>query len=111
MPLAQVVVNQTGPLPIQTQFKYQAQGPGMLFLSGTAWTQTAGVTIGFEVLIDGNSIGASEVFANESGSHKTTVTAFFPVDLDYGQHQLMVSLMGNAVSDANDVFNVSLLYY
>lgn len=111
MPLAQVVVNQSGPLPIQIPFKYQAQGPAMLFLSGTAFTANAGSAIGVEVLIDGNSVAAAEVVTNEANSHKTLVSAFFPLDLDYGDHKMMVSVLGAGQTDANDFFNVSILYY
>lgn len=112
MPLAQVVVNQNGPLPITTKFHYQAQGPAMLYVSGTAWSQQAGQLLGIEVLIDGNSVGAAQVMTNEASSHKTLVSAFFPLDLDYGDHTLMI-IVGDAATttDQNDFYNVSVLYY
>ena len=111
MPLSQVVINQSGPLPIQTQFTYEAVGGAMLYITGTAWARTANATIGFEVLIDGQSVGAAEVYANEAQAHKTMVNAFFPIELDYGPHQMMVAVLGPAMADSNDFFDVSIHYY
>ena len=113
MPQAQVVLDQPGPLPITKTFQYNAQGPGMVYVSGTAWTaQPAPMVIGLEVFIDGKSIATLQVMTNESESHKTLISAFFPIDLDYGSHEMLVYVFGaSTVTDQNDMFNVSILYY
>lgn len=108
---ALIILRATGPLPVQAQFKAPADGPVVLFVSGSAWTTTTGgCPLGVQVAIDGASVGVVGTFTNEANSHHTLVPAMFPMPLSYGSHVVSLSATGSTIADANDFFEVVLLY-
>lgn len=102
--------NVAGPLPLNIPFTAPLDGPVTLMFSGTAWSQTANVMIGVNILLDGNLIGTSQLFSNLVAEHKTLPAQLITADLGEGQHTLrIVALNSNTATDFNDNFSVWLL--
>ena len=111
MAVVQIVINQNGPLPISTSFQALGDGPVLLMISGSAWTQAQDVQIGAELFIDGISVGTAWLFANQSGSHMALVTVMIPYMISYAEHQITLSPLNKETSsDSNDSYLVTLLY-
>ena len=106
----EILISGVGPLPLSNTFKAPSDGDVIFYLSGSAWSQTAG-SISIELLLDGNVIGKSVGFTNETASHKTLVPVFIPASLTYDMHTVEIQVAGNTtVTDLNDNFQVVLIY-
>lgn len=113
MPSAQTLVAANGPLPIKTTFDLDSNAEVLLYVAGSGWVpQTGWITIA--VLVDGNEVGAINVYSNEASSHKSCVSAFFPLTLPLNpndmSHTLTLQAVGTTNTDVNDSFNVTLIY-
>ena len=107
----QIIVSQKGPLPIKVTFPSPSDGPAALLVTGSVWTQTVNNMIGIQVALDGQSLGAAQIFANPTSTHMNVVPAAFPVKLQQGDHTLVLSgSTPGTVSDYNDFYTVILLY-
>ena len=105
-----IATNVTGPLPVTVTFDAPMDGPTTFLFSGTAWSQTANVPIGVQVLLDGSVIGTSKLYSNSTGEHKTLPAQVMVTDLEPGQHKIVFqALNGNTITDANDNFSLALL--
>jgi hypothetical protein len=64
-----------------------------------------------QLLLDGQPIGQSMCFANQSSSHMALRTTIIPYsELSYGEHTITLQAgNGNTVTDANDYFQVVLM--
>jgi len=105
---AQVFTNATGPLPRTDIF---ASGGGTLVItaSGTAYTASTG-KLGMNVIVNGVTNGVCSIFANATA----TPLAFCPVqfvmrNIPAGTNTLILSPLTGTLSDANDVFNVTVM--
>lgn len=111
---ALTILNSPGPLPLSAQFQAPADGPVAFFVSGSAWTQTAGKAIGVMLSIDGGTQGVCPGYCNEAGSHHTLVPVILTMNLSYGTsgtHTVtLTASTTDTVSDANDFYQVTLLY-
>lgn len=111
---AMTILSSIGPLPLSAQFQAPADGPVALFVSGSAWTRTAGKAIGVMVSIDGGTEGVCPAYCNEANSHHTLVPVILTMNLSYGTNGThTVSLTASTpdtVSDANDYYQVTMLY-
>jgi hypothetical protein len=109
---AQVLMSQKqGPLPITTTFSPLSDATSFLELAGSVWTTTANQMIGIEVVIDGASVGAAQIFSNAASTHRAVVTAYFKVQLSHGSHTLTLKASsGSTTSDINDFFTVAIHY-
>jgi hypothetical protein len=106
----EILISGVGPLPLSNTFKAPSDGDVIFYLSGSAWSQTAG-GISIELLLDGKVIGKSVGFTNETASHKTLVPVFIPASLTYDMHTVEIQVAGNTtVTDLNDNFQVVLIY-
>ena len=113
MALMQTLVSNAGPLPLVGNFTAEGDGNAILYVSGSAWSETPQSPITIAVFVDSAQIGTISCFTNEATSHKTLVPAFFPITLTQGQHviELTTALDGGiTVTDENDNFNVTLIY-
>lgn len=105
-----IAANANGPLPVLATFDAPMDGPTTFVFSGTAWSQSANVPIGVEVLLDGVVIGFSQLYSNSTAEHKTLPTQVMVADLEPGKHKIVLrALNANTVTDANDNFSVALL--
>jgi len=107
----QVVIQQVGPLPITVNFQAPGDAPMILEVNGSVWTQTANSMTGIGIKLDGNVIGAAQIYSNGNSTHRAVVPAYIPIQLSQGQHTL--SLYPNnasTVSDFNDFFAAVIRY-
>jgi hypothetical protein len=100
----------TGPLPMKLSFKSPGDGDMFFYVSGSAWSQTAGTTLVVQLLLDGTVIGEMSVLTNESLSHKALVPVFIGTQLTYDTHTVELQV-GNSqtLADQNDNFQVLLI--
>jgi hypothetical protein len=104
------IVDQKGPIPADIQFVAPADGDVILFVAGSAWRRSAGFA-GFTVLLDGNPIGQTQKYFNESNSHQALPPTIIPVSLTGGPHTIHLSQVnGETETDANDSFFISMVY-
>jgi len=107
----QIIVSQKGPLPISVNFPSPSDGPSTLMVFGSVWTQGTNTMIGIQVTLDGQSLGAAQIFANPAATHMNVVPAVFPIKLQQGNHTLQLSVgTTSTVSDYNDFYTVVLQY-
>src|ERR1041385_2823661 len=102
MPL-QVLIQQAGPLPIKVAFNAPTDAPLYLEVNGSVWSQGVNTMIGISVQVDNNVLGQAQIFSNGNATHRSVVPAYFPLQLDQGQHTIVLANYGG-VSDSNDVF-------
>lgn len=111
MPMMQTLISQGGPLPATVKFKARGQGDFFFYLAGSAWSSLSGTLMSIELALDGTPVGVATVYNNESSSHKAFVPVFIPVTLDSINHQITLSVTSaNTFTDANDFFQVMLIY-
>jgi hypothetical protein len=105
------VISQQGPLPITTTFQVENDGPTLILLACSAWTQTANVMIGVDLLIDGVEVASAGLYANATEQHMALVSAPMPYTFTIGEHTFTLQAANpQTVSDLNDFFYVTLLY-
>ncbi len=106
------ILNQAkGPLPINVSFSTPSDGPACFALTGSVWSGSANQTIGVVLQLDGVTIGSASIFSNAVSTHRAVVPSYIPVKLAFGTHKLtLVALNSATTSDANDLFDVVLLY-
>src|SRR5712691_2085955 len=109
---AQVVVNQSGPLPITTTFKALSDGPALVMLSGSAWTQNqGGALIGVQLQVDGTPIGTASILANNTATHMAVVPIALPYTFGSCNHEIdLGAATGETDTDQNDFFQLTILY-
>src|ERR1051325_10096573 len=99
------LINQSGPLPIEKTFSAPSDGPMILFVSGSAWSNAENSWISVEVLLDGNAVGQLSVFCNFRASHQALVPIMIPFQTSFGDHTVMLQVNGgNTISDLNDAY-------
>jgi hypothetical protein len=107
----QLVLSQSGPLPITVNFNALADTPMYLEVNGSVWTQTANKMIGIAIALDGQAIGKAQIFSNANATHRTVVPAYLAIKLKQGQHTLTLSPSSSVtVSDVNDLFTAVIHY-
>lgn len=105
------IISQQGPLPITATVKVMSDGPMVLMLSGSVWTNTAGSMIGAEVLLDGAKVAVASIFANAGATHMAFVPIVVPLATTIGSHTFeIIPLNTNTVSDLNDNYSLTLLF-
>ncbi|MBK8814327.1 MAG: hypothetical protein IPN42_01895 [Methylococcaceae bacterium] len=107
----QVIINQAGPLPIKATFNAISDSPLFLEVNGSIWSGAANNLIGIQVDLDGQGVGAAQIFNNGSTTHRAVVPAYIPIQLTQGQHTLVLSQMtGTTNSDQNDFYTAVIHY-
>jgi hypothetical protein len=101
----QVIISQAGPLPITVTFNAPGDEPMYLEVDGSVWSPDTDNMIGIGIELDGQAVGAAQIFSNGNTTHRAVVPAYIPIQLDEGQHTLSLSLNNSAtVSDYNDFY-------
>ena len=105
------VIGQKGPLPITTTFQVENDGPTLILLAASAWTETADVMLEVDLLVDGAAVSWAALFGNTPNQHMALVSIPMPYTFSIGEHTFTLQA-GNpqTVSDFNDFFFVTLLY-
>ena len=108
--LLQTVLSAVGPLPLTNTFQPKADGPVVLVITATAWTQHAPGKIGIEVSLNGSAIGSVTLWANENAVHMTLPTLFLNPTITSNQPQkITISALSNTITDLNDTFVAQLI--
>ena len=107
----QIVINREGPLPVSATFRAMGDGPAVVMLSGSVWTEDQDTQIGVSLSVDGTPIGSAWIFANNSNTHMAIVPIVIPYKFSAGEHTISLNaLTGETEADQNDYFMVSILY-
>ncbi|NND73409.1 MAG: hypothetical protein HKN44_00215 [Ilumatobacter sp.] len=117
--MAQVIINQPGPLPLTATVKTGSTGPASLAVAGSVWSETTNVMLGVDVEFDGTAVGTAKIFSNGTDTHRALVPMHVPVDLDKPftgdpptePPDYTVTLKpanGDTITDENDWFQVVL---
>jgi hypothetical protein len=107
----QIIVSQSGPLPIKTTFNAPGDLPMILEVNGSVWSSYNGLMVGIGIDLDGDTIGAAQIFANAASMHLAVVPAYIPIQLSQGEHTLYLYLVsGETQCDENDFINAVLHY-
>jgi len=105
----QVIIDQAGPLPIKATFSAPGDEPMYLEVNGSVWTQSENEMIGIAMELDGQSVGAAQIFSNGNATHRAVVPAYIAIQLSQGQHTLSLAPSGGfTVSDLNDSYTAVL---
>lgn len=109
------IVNQVGPLPIKVAFSVPqdvpVDGPVVLIATGSGWSGTADVLIGFVVTIDDNLVAEATVFSNGPSTHRPVSPRIVATQLAAGPHTCVVAAANaDTVTDVNDSFAVQVLF-
>lgn len=106
------VISGAGPLPITTTFQVENDGPTLILLACSAWTQQTGnVLIEVDLLIDGAEVASASLFCNPIDQHMALVSAPTPYTLTIGEHTFTLQAANpQTVSDQNDFYYVTLVY-
>ncbi len=105
----QVIINQAGPLPIKVSFQAPGDEPMFLEVNGSVWSNNENTPIGIGIDLDGQRLGAAQIYSNGTATHRAVVPAYLPVQLSQGQHTLYLYLnTGETVSDSNDFYTAVL---
>ncbi len=107
----QIIISQAGPLPIKATFSAPGDEPMYIEVNGSVWSQGANNLIGIEISLDGQAVGAAQIFSNGSATHRAVVPAYIPIQLGPGPHTLTLSpSTGPTVSDGNDFYTAVIHY-
>ena len=102
------VIENAGPLPITSSFSTSG-GTLLIFVSGSAYSGTAGASIGMTISIDGTSIDSLLLYANSSGFHLPFVSkTVIKRGLAAGSHSLTLTALSGTTTDLQDNFDVTV---
>lgn len=108
--MSPVVIDQAGPLPIQTTIQWPSTTSVLIAVSGSAFAQKPNTPLGVKLTIKDNW-DTIQIYANQAGTHMAFPTGFFAKNGAFGEVTLTLSAVdGNTVTDANDHFTVALIY-
>lgn len=107
-----VIISQAGPLPITATAEIESDGPSVVTLAGSVWSQQPNTMIGFTLLIDGEpTLISAEIFSNGTGTHRAVVPVTVPYTFTIGPHTLALEpATSDTTSDANDRFYLTVQY-
>src|ERR1700684_3004367 len=79
------------PAAAQSSIPGSLDGPAVLVVTGSLWTQSANTLLTMNVQLDGTSIGTAKIWSNGVSTHRTFPALFLSVNLTYGQHVLTIT--------------------
>ena len=104
------IIDTSGPLPIKEPFVLKHNTIGMLFVSGSVFSNSRETPLSIQVTVDGNFVGRLGIFANPPLTHLALVPEIFELSLSSGNHVVGLAPLGGTVSDGNDFFTVTFVY-
>ena len=109
--MSQVVIRQSGPLPIKQSFMWPSSEAILVAVSGSAWTQKPNTLLTLQVLVDDKVLGTIQQMAGAASTHLALPTGFFAITRQISQAALTLSV-GNdtTLTDLNDQFTVALIF-
>ena len=108
--VAQLFNQSAGPLPLVGAPVTTSGGQVVVFASGSGWSLSPAFTkIGMSVLMDGSSVGTSQLFANDPGTHKTLTSNALVVQPAAGPHTFSLADLGATITDGADIFSLTVL--
>jgi Fibronectin type III domain len=108
--VAQLFNQSPGPLPLVGAPVTTSGGQVVVFASGSGWALSPAFTkIGMSVLMDGSSVGTSQLFANDPGTHKTLTSNALVVHPAAGSHIFSLANLGATITDGADIFSLTVL--
>jgi len=107
----QVIINQSGPLPITATFSALTDEPIYLEVNGSVWCQSADIMIKIGIDLDGQNVGTAQIYSNGSSTHRTVVPAYVPVQLSEGQHTLSLYLSSDEALSNDSDFYTAVIHY
>jgi hypothetical protein len=111
-PYADSANNQSGRPPANQSSIQRSplDGPAVLVVTGSLWTQSINTLLTMTVQLDGTSVGTAKIWSNGVSTHRTFPSFFLTVNLTYGQHVLTLTPGASVLSDLNDTFTASLIF-
>jgi hypothetical protein len=109
----QELIHQTGPLPLKGGFIAGSNGPVLLVVTGSLWSNSANALLQMAIYVDNAQVGMAQIWSNGIGTHRAFSTVFIGIpSLSPGQHTVILVLPPGspAISDVNDMFTASLIY-
>jgi hypothetical protein len=113
-----ILVNHPGPLPIKLKYTPQSNLKETIAFSGSIFSNDiASENIGFELKVNGETIGKSTIYANDTRGvhHATTPTMVnYNLPIVFKDKKILpvtielVSVNVDSKSDKNDFFNVTI---
>jgi hypothetical protein len=73
----QVLIQQSGPLPIKVVFNAPSDAPMYLEVNGSVWTESTNALIGISVQVDRDVLGQAQIFSNGFATHRAVVPHIF----------------------------------
>jgi hypothetical protein len=111
MPIVPILDLTGGPLPVSAEFKSPTDKQTFIEVSGSLRSTGSPILIGFQILIDGQVVGKSQIWSNQDDVHRATVPAIVAAPQDFNTHKLTLQSMdGNSIGDQNDYFTAKLFY-
>jgi hypothetical protein len=109
--MSQVIINQTGPLPITAPVTWPSDRTVLVSVSGSAFTQQPNTPLSVKLSIHTTTIGTLQLFANPAGTHMVLPAGFFAIDGEFGETSIVLDRAnGTTLTDKNDLFTVALIY-
>jgi hypothetical protein len=110
--MPQVIIDQPGPLPINTRIRWPSSNPVVMAVSGSAYGKTANSMLAVQVSVGLTNIVTLSEFANPAGTHMAFPTAFPLVSNGViGDAPLSITAATPAtLTDSNDRFTITLIY-
>lgn len=109
--MSQVIINQAGPLPIQTTISWPSSETVLVAVSGSAFAKAPNTMLAVNLYIHNNIVGTVQLYANAPSIHMALPTGLFAVDGGYGFTTISLSAANVATAtDPNDHWTVALVY-
>ena len=105
-----IAQNQGGVLPLTFPFDVPISGDVTLGFSGSCCASLPAAICGVAVYLDDKHIGDVPHFFNNANQHLALPTYFFPINLDFGPHTIMLRAITDTTrSDQNDPFSLWII--
>ncbi len=107
----QQLINQQGPLPLQSTFTAASTAPTLLTVTGSMWTESGNYMLQMNVSLNGTQIGSVQTWSNGSNTVRVLPTLFIGLpSLGSGPHTLV--LTPQVEQDWTDVgfFSATLIF-
>ncbi len=104
------VLNYQGPIPYYTTFQSEIEGTALVFLSGSAWSGSAG-PLNLLLVINHNPVASRSTWVNEGNSHHALPPVFTLAKLSVGKSQIGFSMNDPATqTDSNDFLFATIFF-
>lgn len=116
-----VFVNEPGPLPLSAEVAPTGNAKEVIFISGSCFADQDNQMIGFEVLINGEVVGASKIFSDAKKQHRATVPVVFEYNIPFtfadaeakkpevNAVKVELKALDNTQTNEHDLFNLTIV--